>query len=79
MGERWVNVGWTLGGRWVDAGWTLGGRWLDAQPTFNAGKNRSSDGNAMVTVTLPNHKKYCTYIIDLLFIILIQILIMFKR
>ena len=45
----------------MDVGWTLGGRWVDAQPTFkDAGKNWSRDGNATVTVTLPNNKKHCS-------------------
>ena len=48
--------------RWVDDGWTLGGRLPDAQPKFeDAGKNLSRDGNAMVTDTLPNHKKDSKY------------------
>ena len=48
---------WTL----MDVGWTIGGRWVDAQKFEDAGKNLSRDGNAMVTDTLPNHKKDSKY------------------
>ena len=52
---------WTLGGRDGHVGWTRRSRWVDATVSLGGryGHVGGRDGNATVTVTLPNYKNHC--------------------